>query len=173
MTSRLDDLLATAERQLASHSYDAAVDTYRTALGEPGAAESGVAQLMEAACRVRDEARGIVPAVETAATPEAPPPHIDSEPEPEAARSEPRNEPPPQPMRENRPTEPPTFHLLEPEPFAERREGGPPPLDVENLSILHPTAPPEETESGLVPVARVLIALAIAIGVIVLAHYLK
>ena len=172
MTSRLDDLLATAERQLASHSYDAAIDTYRTALGEPGAAESGVAQLMEAACRVRDEARGIVPAVETAPA-ESPPPRLDSEREPEPVREDPQPEPAPQPIRENRPTEPPTFHLLEPEPFAERREGGPPPLDVENLSILHPAAPPEETESGLVPVARVLIALAIAIAVIVLAHYLK
>jgi TonB family protein len=58
MKSRLDDLIATGDAQLLSRSYDAAIDTFRTALAEPGAAEAGVARRLEAACRVRDAARG-------------------------------------------------------------------------------------------------------------------
>ena len=60
MKSRLEDLIATADRQLASNSYDAAIDTYRTALGEAGAVEAGVESRLQAACRARDEARGVV-----------------------------------------------------------------------------------------------------------------
>jgi hypothetical protein len=60
MRSRLEDLIVTADLQLASRSFDAAVDTLRTALGEPGAAEAGVAGRLEGACLARDEARGIV-----------------------------------------------------------------------------------------------------------------
>ena len=60
MKSRLEDLIATADRQLASNSYDAAIDTYRTALGEAGAVEAGVDSRLQAACRARDEARGVV-----------------------------------------------------------------------------------------------------------------
>jgi hypothetical protein len=60
MRSRLEDLIVTADRQLASRSFDAAVDTLRTALGEPGAIEAGVEDRLEAARRARDESCGIV-----------------------------------------------------------------------------------------------------------------
>src|SRR5580704_1462136 len=87
MRSRLDDLIATADRQLASRSYDAAIDTYRTALGEPGAAEAGVEELLESACRARDDARGIVrpppPTVEITAMPVETPAAVPAEPRPE------------------------------------------------------------------------------------------
>jgi len=81
MRTRLEDLIATAEAQLAAQSYDAAVDTYRTAMGEPGAEEAGVAARLAAACQARDAARGVPapePPVEeppvpmAAAPPEAP-----------------------------------------------------------------------------------------------------
>ena len=84
MKSRLDDLVATADRQLASRSYDAAVDTFRMALGEPGAAEAGVGERLEAACQARDAARGFVRPVEAPAPPKvemaAPPVETPAEP---------------------------------------------------------------------------------------------
>src|ERR1700684_4356701 len=126
MRTRLDDLIATADRQLASRSYDAAIDTYRTALGEGGAAEAGIEERLEAACRTRDEARGIVrpveppapPKVETAEPPEEPPADLRMEPkpsltalsriDPEQAPAGPRMDPEPAPpaVVEDRPIEP-------------------------------------------------------------------
>src|SRR5580692_9264012 len=116
MRSRLDDLIATADRQLASRSYDAAIDTYRTALSEPGAAEASVEELLEAACRARDEARGIVrpppPSVAIAAiAPVETVAEMPVEPRPEPEPS------PPQPAAiDEKPREPPRFLLVEDDP---------------------------------------------------------
>lgn len=89
MRTRLEDLIATADRQLASRSYDAAIDTYRTALAEPGAAEAGVAERLEAACGARDLASV---AARGEGRPE--PPRVDPEPpRPEQPRIDPNRRP--------------------------------------------------------------------------------
>src|SRR5580698_2493280 len=111
MRSRLDDLIATADRQLASRSYDAAIDTYRTALSEPGSGEASVEELLEAACRARDEARGIVrpppPVVEIATPPVERAIPLEPQPEPEPA---------PQAVLDDSPIAPPRFSLVEDDP---------------------------------------------------------
>jgi len=170
MRTRLEDLLATADRQLASRSYDAAIDTYRTASMEPGAAEAGVEELLGAACRARDEARGIVPPVEPPDPPEEEPPA----PAPPLVDVQPEVPPPPQPQPvvESRPVEPPSFQLLEPEPYMERRPVQEIPLEVEKLSILHPTAAPEEPDEPQY-MLRVIIAVLIFVAVCLLAILLK
>ena len=172
MRTRLEDLLATADRQLGSRSYDAAIDSYRTALAEPGAAEAGVEDRLEAACRARDEALGIVRPVEPPprAEPEAPesaPPPVDVQPEPPA-------EAPPEPMIGSRLVEPPAFELLEPEPY-ERRGPREYPLEVERLSILDPIpAPPEEPDSsGSLFLLKIAVAALIFIAVCLVAILLK
>ncbi|MEI9974404.1 MAG: hypothetical protein WDO73_21580 [Ignavibacteriota bacterium] len=172
MRSRLEDLIATAERQLASRSYDAAIDTYRTAWNEDGAA-AGVESRLDAAYQARDEARGIVRRVEVLMPPPMPAPVPDIE-----AAAHPDTAPPPPspaPVIDARPIEPPSFSLIEADDYtlarAERREY---PLEVERLSILHPTAPPpaSETPEG-VALARLAVACVIAVSVIVLAFLLK
>ena len=157
MRSRLEDLIATADRQLAGRSYDAAIDTYRTALLEPGAADAGVEQQLETACRARDEARGIVqpappvivetaaPAVEPTAEPEPAPPT-------EAATAD------------DRPTDPPAFPLIE---RPERKY----PLEVERISILNPEPLPEDPDPLIG--ARILVAVAIFLVVCAVALILK
>ena len=57
MEGRLRDLVSTADRQLAAKSYDAAIDTYRTALAEPDAVGADIEARLEVACRARDAAR--------------------------------------------------------------------------------------------------------------------
>jgi hypothetical protein len=160
--------MATADRQLASRSYDAAIDTYRTALGEPGAAEAGVEARLEAACRIRDEARGIVRPVEPSAPPAPEPPktevaELPSEPlveqrvelklAPELALKtapEPALKLTPQPAPArlaavNRPIEPPSFHMEGDPPLLESYDHeGSGMLEVERLSILDPRPLPEE-----------------------------
>lgn len=123
MRSRLDDLIATADRQLASRSYDAAIDTYRMALSEPGAAEAGVGDRLEAACRARDEARGIVrpveapapPKVEMAMPPAAPPGELRMDAEP-SLPAVPRIDREPRPAELRRDLEPPAELRTDPEP---------------------------------------------------------
>jgi hypothetical protein len=134
--TRLEDLIATAERQLASRSYDAAIDTYRTALSEPGAAEAGVEDRLAAACGVRDEVRGIARPVEA---PAPPPPPIEIAP-PLA--------PAPQPVERFRTIEPPTFQLLEPDEATMMERPGRPDYrqDIEKLSIIDPQPLPEERD---------------------------
>ena len=181
MRTRLEDLIATADRQLASRSYDAAIDTYRTALGEPGATEAGVMDRLEAACRVRDEALGIVRAVETPAPPPveppvelAAPPAIETGPVPV-----PEPEPAPTPQRQAafRTIEPPAFHLIEDDPSMLERPSQDSRdrdryADIEVRSILDPTPAPEEL--ALTGTAtRLVIALVIAIVVVVVAYYAK
>jgi len=58
--SRLRDLLTTADRQLESKSYDAAIDTYRTALscGPTDEQRADIEARLEAASQARDAARG-------------------------------------------------------------------------------------------------------------------
>jgi hypothetical protein len=177
--SRLEDLIATAERQLASRSYDAAVDTYRTALSEPGAAEAGVAERLDAACRVRDEARGIVrpveapapplevaallpPLIEIAAAPTLVPLEIASPPAPV-----------PQPVERFRTIEPPTFRLLEPDEaeMMERCDRRDFQQDIEKLSIIDPKPPPEERDPLLL--MRVAIAALIFVFVCLIVLMLK
>jgi hypothetical protein len=144
MRTRLEDLIATADRQLASRSYDAAIDTYRTALGEPGATEAGVMDRLEAACRVRDEALGIVRAVETPVPPPAEVPlEVAAVPAIETAPV-PEPEPAPTPQRQAafRTIEPPAFHLIEDDPsILERpsRDYRDRYADIEVRSILDPT----------------------------------
>jgi outer membrane biosynthesis protein TonB len=157
--TRLEDLIATAERQLASRSFDAAIDSYRTALSEPGAAEAGVEERLDAACRTRDEARGIVRPVE--APPPAPPAPLMSpapSPPPPAReiapanipaapprRVEPKPEPAPQPVEPFRTIEPPSFRLLEPDQaeMMDRRDPQDYRQDIEKLSIIDPQPLPE------------------------------
>jgi hypothetical protein len=191
MRTRLDDLIATAERQMASHSYDAAIDTYRTALGEPGAVEAGVEQRLERACRVRDEERGVVRFAEAPAPPlplvasmPAPPPEprVELDPEPEPACA-------PQ-VFDDRPIEPPSFHLVEDDPSMLERFGRKEyPLEVEKLSILErprrdryieydvrsildPTPQPDARDPRGAA-TRLLIAMLIAIAVVLVAYYAK
>jgi len=134
--TRLEDLIATAERQLASRSYDAAIDTYRTALKEPGAAEAGVEDPLAAANGVRDEVRGIARPVEA---PAPPPPPLEIAP-PLA--------PAPQPVERFRTIEPPTFQLLEPDEATMMERPGRPDYrqDIEKLSIIDPQPLPEERD---------------------------
>ena len=58
--TRLRDLLATADRQLESKSYDAAIDTYRTALSCDPTAEqrSDIEARLETASHAREATRG-------------------------------------------------------------------------------------------------------------------
>jgi hypothetical protein len=174
MKTRLEDLIATADRQLASRSYDASIDTYRMALGEPGAEEAGVAERLEAACRARDGVRGIVHAVEPPVPPEEPPADPPAapreDPEPAPPQIDPEPEPPPKPIEERpeeQAIEPPTFQLVEPEPFTmerpERQQEFQ--LEVEKLSILNPT-PPAEAPDLTGTTARLLIAFGIFIAVV-------
>jgi len=57
LEGRVRDLLSTADRQLASHSYDAAIDTYRTALaefsGDSATVRAGIEERLAAAARAR------------------------------------------------------------------------------------------------------------------------
>jgi len=159
--TRLEDLIATAERQLASRSYDAAIDTYRTALSEPGAAEAGVEERLEAACRARDEARGIVRPMEAPMPPApsspSPPPALEMAPRPAPAPPAASSPPPlgmapppvpaPQPVEPFRTIEPPTFQLLEPEEsMMERRGRQDFEQDIEKLSIVDPQPLPEDRD---------------------------
>ena len=142
MRTRLEDLIAAAERQLASRSYDAAIDTYRTALSEPGAAEAGVEDRLAAACGVRDEARGIVRPVEAPAPPAPsppPPPPLEIAPPPALA---------PLPVEPFRTIEPPSFQLLEPDEaeMMERPGRQDYQQEVERLSIIDPQPLPEERD---------------------------
>jgi hypothetical protein len=147
MRSRLEDLIATADRQLASRSFDAAIDTYRTALSEPGAVEAGIAKRLEAACRTRDAALGVVrPVEQPPELPEAPPAPLPELPVVEMTK-EPRPELPPPELVDNRPIEPPSFHLIEDDPPVFER---PQPQSYESpepLSILDPKPPAEEVDS--------------------------
>jgi hypothetical protein len=174
MRSRLEDLIAGADRQLASRSYDAAIDTLRMALGEPGAVDAGVEDRLDAACRLRDDARGIV-------RPAPPPPLSVSPPEADAAvivepsavaRVEPETEPAP-PILDERPIEPPRFLLVEDDPPLLERPGREPypVLEVEKVSILDPTPLPEEPDPMIL--ARVAVAALIVVAVIVVAFLLK
>jgi len=171
--SRLEDLLATAERQLAARSYDAAIDTCRTALNEPGAAEAGVQERLGAACRVRDEARGIVrpveaPAlpVEIAAPPVEPPAETPADPEPPPA---------PLPVEPFRTIEPPSIKLHQPDVVAtiERQDFPDYQLEVEKLSILHPSPAPEDEENGSLPMKQIALAILICGIVCLIAVLLK
>jgi len=178
MRSRLDDLIATADRQLASRSYDAAIDTYRTALSEPGAVEASVEELLELACLARDDARGIVrplpPTVEMAAMPVEAVAVMPVEPqaEPEPAPAQPVVIPV---VIDDRPMEPPRFSLVEDDPaILERFERERyPKLEVENLSILHPTPPPQREEIDPAVMKQIVIAAVIALVVVVVAIYTK
>ena len=139
MKSRLEDLLATADRQLAAGSYAAAIDNYRTALSEPGADEAGVQAKLDAA-------RGIVrPSAEAPAPiPAEPPAVVAMEPAVEALIE------PPAPV-EQIPIEPPAFQLIDDNPAIlerPRRETSyvePPPI-----SILNPQLPPEKPSDKIV-----------------------
>jgi hypothetical protein len=180
MASRLEDLLTTGDKQLASQAYEAAIDTYRTALGEAGAAEARVEARLQDACRARDAARGVVPRRE----PELPAP---PQPEMAAAPAEPKVEKPaeppappqaemaaapvqpkldlpaepPAPATDDRPVEPPSFQLIEDFPPAlerpERSEYVAPKL----LSILDSTPPAKEPDQALI--MRIVLAAIIAL----------
>ena len=167
MRTRLEDLIAAAERQLASRSYDAAIDTYRTALSEPGAAEAGVEDRLAAACRVRDEARGIVrpggaPAPPAPSPPPPPPLEIAASPSPS-----------PLPVEPFRTIEPPTFQLLEPDEaeLMERRGRQDYRQEVERLSIIDPK--PVQEERDPLFLMRVGIAALIFVFVCLIALMLK
>ena len=172
MKSRLEDLLATADTQLASRSYDAAIDTYRTALDEPGAAEAGVGEKLEAACRARDEARGIVrpepapaPAAVEIATPAVEslaPPRVQELAPPPAAG----------PPVEYPPIEPPSFDLVEDSPSRPELYRGEQNRDVKKLSILDAAVLPEE-DGGLPYLARLGVAALIALATVLVVYFLK
>jgi hypothetical protein len=167
MRSRLEDLIATAERQLAARSHDAAIDTYRTALLEPGAAEAGIEEKLDAARRTRDEARGVMPPA-----PVPPPPApADTEVALPTAQTVSEPEPAPTPVEE-RPIEPPSFHLIEDDPSVlERPDRESYETEVEKLSILNPKAPPGDPDRLLG--ARILVAVLIFIVVCAAAFLLK
>jgi hypothetical protein len=174
MRSRLDDLLANGARQLASESYEAAIDTYRTALGEQGASEAGVEELLESACRRRDEARGIVPPPEPVAAPalsrvgepvESPaaapaeqPPQLEPDPVPQTVVVDPT-------------IEPPRFLLAQDAPsILEECRREPYHMEVERLSILNPKPLTNEFDpaSGTRAAIGVLIFIAlVAAGILV------
>jgi hypothetical protein len=174
--TRLEDLIATAERQLASRSYDAAIDTYRTALSEPGAAEAGVEERLDAACRVRDEARGIVRPVETPMPPASSPPAqeiaLADVPAAPPQRVEPKPAPAPQRVEPFRTIEPPSFRLLEPDEaeMMDRRDPQDYRQDIEKLSIIDPQPLPEGRDLF---VLRVGIAALIFVFVCLLVLLLK
>lgn len=182
MRTRLEDLIATAERQLASRSFDAAIDTYRTALSEPGAAEAGVEERLDAACRTRDEARGIVRPVEAPAPAAPAPPAPLMPPAQEVApadipaappqRVEPKPEPAPQPVEPFRTIEPPSFRLLEPDEaeMMDRPDRQDYQQDIEKLSIIDPQPLPEGRDLF---VLRVGIAALIFVFVCLLVLLLK
>jgi len=173
MRSRLEDLIVTADRQLASRSFDAAIDTLRTASSEPGAAEAGVEERLESAYRARDEALGIERP--------APPPVVEIAPVAPVPLELPVEAVPvPQPIAEevvdDSPIEPPKFQLMEDEPFMiERPEHEQyPKLEVERLSILHPNPAPEpEPEVNPEAMKRVVLAAVIALVVVLAAFYLR
>ncbi len=171
----MDDLIATADRQLASRSYEAAIDTYRTAAGEPGAAEAGIEEKLEAACRGRDTARGVVRPV---APPEPPPAPVAEVAPPIELPAEPRQEPEPEPEPapaaaiDDRPVEPPAFYLIEDDPSMLERPRRDRYAEIDVRSILDPTPAPEESESTGTAV-RILIAVAIAAAVVLVAYYAK
>jgi hypothetical protein len=186
----LEDLIATADRQLASRSYDAAIDTYRTALGEPGAAEAAVAERLEAACGARDLASV---AMRGAGRPEPPrvdpepvrpeQPRIDPEPTPVEPRIDPKPEPPaepppdpetpPTPMAVERPIEAPLFRLIEDDrSMLESPSRGQYPMEMEKLSILDPNPLPEEKGDPMLMV-RIAVAAVIAVAVCVVVVLLK
>ena len=176
MGSRLDDLIATAGRQLASQSYDAAIDTYRTAAGEPGAAEAGIEEKLAAACRARDAARGVVRPVEPPPPPAAPVVEMAAPPIELPAQSQPEPKPEPEPApvvaSDDRPIEPPAFHLIEDDPPILERPRRDRYAEIDVRSILDPTPAPEESESTGTAV-RILIAVAIAAAVVLVAYYAK
>jgi hypothetical protein len=171
MRTRLDDLIATADRQLASRAYDAAIDTYRTALGEPGAMEAHVEQLLDAACRIRDEARGMVRPAEPIAPPE-PLPEIPAPPAEARTESKPEPEPAPRVEIDNSPIEPPAFHLIEDDPSMLERPRRDRYVEYNVRSILDPTPPPELLDPKGTA-ARLLIAMVIAIAVVLVAYYAR
>jgi len=179
MRSRLEDLIATADRQLTARSYDAAIDTLRTALAEAGAVEAGVEERMEAVLRARDEARGIVRA--------APPPPA---PVVEMAEAAPIVEAQAEPQSEPEPTRPPVvpFRTIEPPRFASVQDDPArlerfdreqyPMLEVERLSILHPTAAPDpepepDTHDRSWMLKRMVLAAVIAVAVCLIAICIK
>jgi TonB family protein len=172
MASRLDDLISTGEKQLASRSYDAAIDTFRTALGEPGAVELDVAGRLDAACRARDAARGVVP---LPAEPPAPPPKVELAPLPVEAPAERLVEPTPEPEAvDDRTIEAPAFHLIEDDPYMLERARRGQHVEAERLSILDPTPLPEEPDR--MQIARIVVAALIAFvvcGAVFLASYRK
>jgi len=163
MPTRLQDLISTADKQLASRAYDAAIDTYRTALGEPGAVEEGVAGRLDAACRARDAARGVAPSAEpptpsiTAPAPapfaEPPAPSImETVVAPPARPAEPE----PAPLDDG-PIEPPAFHLIEDDPSILERPHREHSAEFERpLSILDPAPLPEEPDG--MALARIAVA---------------
>jgi hypothetical protein len=172
MRSRLEDLIATAERQLASRSYDAAIDNLRTSLSEPGAAEADVEARLVAACRVRDEARGIVvpiqvpipaPAIEQAVETQ-----LNVQREPELAPLA------PPPIVDEPPIEPPSFSLIAADTYTFERpqqEQKQYQMEVEKLSILDPKPLPEGPDPLLF--TRIAVAALIAATVFLLAYLLK
>jgi len=176
--TRLEDLIVTAERQLAARSYDAAIDTYRTAMSEPGAAEAGVEERLDAACRVRDEACGIVRPVEAPMppAPSPPPPAQEIAPAdiPVAPPQSvgPKPAPARQPVEPFRTIEPPTFRLLEPDEaeMMDRRDPQDYRRDIEKLSIIDPQPLPEGRDLF---VLRVGIAALIFVFVCLLVLLLK
>ena len=169
MKTRLEDLISTAERQLASRSYDAAIDTYRTAMGEPGAADAGVGEKLEAACRARDEARGIVRPAPASVAVEIAPPSVES---PVPPRADPR----PAPARaeeapaKNEPIKPPSFYLVEDDPSRPelyRKEQN---LDLQK--ILDTALQPEES-GGLPFLGRLVVAALIAAATVLVVYLFK
>ena len=156
MASRLDDLVITGDRQLASQAYEAAIDTYRTALSEPGAVEAGVEDRLKAACRARDTARGVVPPAEPPA-----PPDVEEVGAPVETPAAPQVEPEPElepapPAVDDRPIEAPAFHLLEDDPSMLERTERPEYVESKPLSILDPTPPPPEPDPMFF--ARIVVA---------------
>jgi hypothetical protein len=166
MRSRLEDLIATADRQMAGRSYDAAIDTYRTALLELGAGEAGVEEQLETARRARDEARGIV-------RPPPPPPApaiVETAPAVVVPIAEPEPAPLPEPSvqaagADDRPIEAPAFDLIE-RPERVRHV-----IDVEQISILDPKPLPEDPDPLIG--ARFLVAAAIFVVVCAAALLLR
>jgi hypothetical protein len=174
MRSRLQDLIATADRQLASRSYDAAIDTYRTAMGEPGAVEAGIQEHLEAACRTRDAALGVARPVEPPPEMPAPPPAPLPEP-PVVEMTEPDVESRPTPLPpavvDDRPIEPPSFHLIEDDPPIFERAQPHSYEGPEPLSILDPKPPAEEVDA--LWMARIAVAALIVIAVCVVVFLAK
>jgi hypothetical protein len=162
MASRLEDLLTTGDKQLASLAYEAAIDTYRTALGEAGAAEAGVEARLQAACEARDAARGVVryrepepapvpPQAETAATAL----ELPAEPEVQIPAV------PPAPGADSRPVEPPSFQLIENYSPALERPQPSAYVEPKPLSILDSTPAPDGPDQAMI--MRIVLAAIIAL----------